>query len=103
LAVSVGELDAMLGEGQTVEDGRSQSSSLSDDPVLTAPWSHRGTVEVAVLLRGGGWVKRRYFGLLTGMALTAPAHQWLIHEPGPLVSGLSGVECRLNWPSGCHT
>jgi hypothetical protein len=27
---------------------------------------------------------------LTGMSLTAPAHQWLIHEPGPLVSGLSG-------------
>lgn len=24
------------------------------------------------------------------MALTAPAHQWLVHEPEPLVSGLSG-------------
>jgi hypothetical protein len=22
--------------------------------------------------------------------LTSPAHQWLVHEPGPLVSGLSG-------------
>lgn len=28
--------------------------------------------------------------LLSGAALTAPAHQWLVHEPGPLVSGLSG-------------
>lgn len=24
------------------------------------------------------------------MALTAPAHQWLVHEPEPLISGLSG-------------
>ncbi len=61
------------------------------DLVLSAPWSHRGTVEAAVVLRGGdGWVKRRVFLSLTGPALTAPAHQWLIHEPGPLVSGLSG-------------
>ncbi len=106
LAVSVDELDTMLAEGQTVEDGRSRSSSepqrggellssdaadeLPDDPVLTAPWSHRGTVEVAVVLRGGGRVKRRHLVFLTGMALTAPAHQWLVHEPGPLVSGLSG-------------
>jgi tetratricopeptide (TPR) repeat protein len=35
-------------------------------------------------------VKRRMFGWLTGLALTAPAHQWLVHEAGPLVSGLSG-------------
>ncbi len=106
LAVSVDELDALLAEGQTDEDGQSPSSSqpragdklldvdaadeLTDDPVLTAPWSHRGTVEVAVVLRGGGRVKRRDFGFLTGMALTAPAHQWLVHESGPLVSGLSG-------------
>jgi hypothetical protein len=61
------------------------------DPVLSAPWSHRGTVEVAVGLSGGdGRVKRRTFLVLTGPALTAPAHQWLVHEPGPLVSGLFG-------------
>ncbi|MGH3752320.1 MAG: hypothetical protein ACRDRP_06410 [Pseudonocardiaceae bacterium] len=43
------------------------------------------------MLRGGDHpVKRRGFVLLTGMTLTAPAHQWLIHEPGPLQSGLSG-------------
>ncbi len=35
-------------------------------------------------------MKRRGFLSLTGTALTAPAHQWLVHEPGPLVSGLSG-------------
>ena len=61
------------------------------DPVLIAPWNHRGTVEAVVLLSGGGSrVKRRTFLVLTGPALTAPAHQWLVHEPEPLVSGLSG-------------
>ncbi|MGH8542058.1 MAG: hypothetical protein ACREX3_00075 [Gammaproteobacteria bacterium] len=64
------------------------------DPVLMAPWNHRGTVEVAVLLSGGGgWVKRRVFLALSGPALTAPAHQWLVHEsevPEMVVSGLSG-------------
>ncbi|MGH3908554.1 MAG: hypothetical protein ACRDTE_30860 [Pseudonocardiaceae bacterium] len=35
-------------------------------------------------------MKRRVFGWLTGLALTAPAHQWLVHEPGPLVPGLAG-------------
>jgi len=61
------------------------------DPILVAPWNHRGTVEVAVLLSGGGRrVKRRVFLFLTGPALTAPAHQWLIHEPEPLLTGLAG-------------
>jgi len=69
------------------------------DPVLVAPWNHRGTVEVAVLLSGGDRVKRRVFLSLTAPALTAPAHQWLVHEPEPLVSGLtgrrvSGAVCR---------
>lgn len=58
--------------------------------MLTAPWNHRGTVDAVVILSGGGWVKRRAFLSLTGTALTAPAHQWLVHEPEPLVSGLSG-------------
>ena len=30
------------------------------------------------------------FSLLAGVGLTAPAHQWLIRDPEPLVSGLSG-------------
>ena len=89
LAVSADELDVML-EGQTEGAAEELSVDLEHDPVLTTLWSHRGTVEVAVVLRGGGRVKRRHFMFLTGMALTAPAHQWLIHEPGPLVSGLSG-------------
>ncbi|MGH4017524.1 MAG: hypothetical protein ACRDSL_27110, partial [Pseudonocardiaceae bacterium] len=68
-----------------------QSDDAERDPVLVAPWNHRGTVEVAILLSGdGGRVKRRMFLSLTGPALTAPAHQWLVHEPEPLVSGLTG-------------
>jgi len=109
LGVSVDELDAMLVEGQTDDDGRPPSSSqprakgqlrdgdaveeLPDrerDPVLVAPWNHRGTVEAAVMVSAGGGVQRRALLSLTGTALTAPAHQWLVHEPGPLVSGLSG-------------
>jgi transcriptional regulator with XRE-family HTH domain len=61
------------------------------NPVLIAPWNHQGTVEVAVVLSGGdGRAKRRVFLSLTGPALTASAHQWLVHESGPLVSGLAG-------------
>ncbi|MGH3886628.1 MAG: hypothetical protein ACRDSZ_08660 [Pseudonocardiaceae bacterium] len=61
------------------------------DPVLSTPWNDRGTVKVAVVLSGGdGRVKRRVFLTLTGPALTAPAHQWLVHEPEPLMSGLAG-------------
>ncbi|MGH3906943.1 MAG: helix-turn-helix domain-containing protein, partial [Pseudonocardiaceae bacterium] len=71
--------------------GEGLTSDAADDPVLCAPWTAAGTVESAVVLKGGdGRVKRRVFLSLTGPALTAPAHQWLIHEPGPLVSGLSG-------------
>jgi len=58
--------------------------------VLIAPWNHRGTVEAVVVLSGGGLVERRVFLSLTGAVLTAPAHQWLVHEPEPLVSGLTG-------------
>ncbi|MGQ0777576.1 MAG: hypothetical protein ACT4NY_24730 [Pseudonocardiales bacterium] len=60
------------------------------DPILVAPWSHRGIVEAVVLLSGGVRVKRRVFLSLTGPALTAPAHQWLVHEPEPVLSGLAG-------------
>jgi len=61
------------------------------DPVLSVPWNHRGTVQASVALSGGGSpVERRRFALLTGAALTAPAHQWLVRDPEPLVSGLSG-------------
>jgi transcriptional regulator with XRE-family HTH domain len=93
LAVSLEELSHLLAEyGAEVTGGTADAGhELSDDLVLTAPWSHRGTVEVAVMLSGGdSRVKRRVFLSLTGTALTAPAHQWLVHEPGPLESGLSG-------------
>ena len=94
LTVSLEELDRMLAEGQPVEE----TPETADEPVevpeqervLSAPWSHRGTVEVAVVLRGGDRVRRRRFVFLTGAALTAPAHQWLVHEPEPLISGLAG-------------
>jgi hypothetical protein len=73
-----------------VRPGSDTNSEHMDDPVLVAPWNHRGTVEAVVVLTGGGRVKRRTFLVLTGPALTAPAHQWLVHEPEPLVSGLAG-------------
>ena len=110
LTVSLDELDAKVTEGQTVGHGESRSSSkpqangqlrevnaaeersddLEHDPVLIAPWNHRGTVDAVVRLSGGEWVKRRHFVFLSGTALTAPAHQWLVREPEPLISGLSG-------------
>ena len=89
LAVSLEELDYLLAEGQPAK--ALAPSDETDDPVLSAPWSYRGTVEAAVALSGGDdRVKRRGFLALSGTALTAPAHQWLVHEPEPLVSGLSG-------------
>ncbi len=95
LTVSVDVLDAMLTEDQrsTGSERPPAVERIGDsehDPVLSPAWNHRGTVESAVVLSGGERVKRREFGFLTGLALTAPAHQWLVHEPGPLVSGLSG-------------
>ncbi|MGH3719462.1 MAG: hypothetical protein ACRDRI_11620 [Pseudonocardiaceae bacterium] len=40
------------------------------------------------------------FVFLTGMALTAPAHQELVHDPGPLVSGLSASRVAQPWSTG---
>ncbi|MGB6164371.1 MAG: helix-turn-helix transcriptional regulator [Pseudonocardiaceae bacterium] len=97
LAVSLEELDRLLAEGQppkavsTPDTLDEPANDPEHDPVLSAPWSQRGTVKVAVMLRGGDRpVERRGFLAWTGTTLTAPAHQWLVHEPGPLVSGLSG-------------
>jgi tetratricopeptide (TPR) repeat protein len=62
-----------------------------DDPVLSAPWDHRGTVEASLALTGsGGLVERRAFLFLAGVAATAPAHQWLVQEPGRLAAALGG-------------
>jgi len=61
------------------------------DRVLAASWDHRGSVEAAVVLSSGDHpVERRRFAFLEGGDLTAAAHQWLIQDPEPLVSGLSG-------------
>ena len=61
------------------------------DPVLTAPWSHRGTVEASMAVVGSDEsVQRRAFLFLSGAALTGPAHQWLVQEPGQLVAALHG-------------
>jgi transcriptional regulator with XRE-family HTH domain len=63
----------------------------ASDPVLSAPWSHGGTVKASIAVVGSDEsVQRRAFLSLTGAALTAPAHQWLVHEPGPLVAALRG-------------
>lgn len=90
LAVSLEELAHLLADGQPAK--ALAPPEETDDPVLSAPWSFRGTVEAAVALSGGdGRMKRRGFlALLSGTALTAPAHQWLVHEPEPLVAGLAG-------------
>ncbi|MGB6164834.1 MAG: helix-turn-helix transcriptional regulator [Pseudonocardiaceae bacterium] len=89
LAVSLEELDQLLTEDQPTT--AMVTWNAADDPVLSAPWNQQGTVAVAVLLSGGDdRVKRREFLALSGTALTSPAHQWLVHEPEPLVSGLSG-------------
>lgn len=94
--LAVPGLEAPAGqESPGAQPGADTREEFADDPerdpVLVAPWNHRGTVEVAVVLSGSdGRVKRRVFLSLTGPALTAPAHQWLVHEPEPLVSGLAG-------------
>ncbi len=97
LAMSLEELECMLAEGQpakaviTPDTLDEPVDEPEHDLVLMTPWNHRGTVKAAVMLSGGdSGVKRRGFLILSGTALTAPAHQWLIHEPEPLVSGLSG-------------
>jgi hypothetical protein len=72
-------------------DDEADSPDAARDSVLMAPWHSGGTVEAAVALTGsGGLVERRTFLFLTGAALTAPAHQWLVHEPGPLAAALQG-------------
>jgi tetratricopeptide (TPR) repeat protein len=70
--------------------GAGYTDEPEHDPVLVAPWNHRGTVRAVVVLSGGARVKRREFLPLTGLVLTAPAHQWLVHEPEPVLSGMAG-------------
>ncbi len=70
------------------------TSLFLEKPEETAAYQNilAALAETTLGVLGGGDhpVKRRGFVFLSGLTLTAPAHQWLIHEPGPLVSGLSG-------------
>lgn len=101
LRISLDDLDGLLTHADLPETrelglvGRQvvgASVITTPDSVVSASWSHRGTVEASVALSdGGGLVERREFLFLAGAALTAPAHQWLVHEPGPLASALSGA------------
>lgn len=72
------------------ERGNEYPDDPEHDPVLVAPWNHRGSVRAVVVLSGGVRVKRRVFLPLTGLVLTAPAHRWLVQEPEPVLSGLAG-------------
>jgi hypothetical protein len=67
------------------------SADADRDSALAAAWDPGGTVEAALAAAGGGGlVERRTFLFLTGTAVTVPAHQWLVHEPGPLTAALHG-------------
>jgi hypothetical protein len=91
--------ELVIAKHDCVEGLPHEPDDAKSDPVLAASWNHRGTVKAGVALHccGGAAVKRRRFALLAGAALTVPAHQWLIREPEPLVSGLSGgrISVRL--------
>lgn len=70
------------------ERGRARTAP---DPLLAASWDHGGTVEASIALTGrGGRVQRREFMMLVGAALAAPAHQWLVQEPGRLAAAVNG-------------
>jgi hypothetical protein len=70
---------------------QAEGQSPDREPVLVTPWDRDGTVGVSLALTGSDdLVERRMFLFLTGTALTAPAHQWLVHEPEPLVAALNG-------------
>jgi DNA-binding XRE family transcriptional regulator len=98
LGISDQELAELLEESTGVHTEPCAGSGMPEksvdeagcDPVLSASWNQQGTVTASVALKGGSPVNRRRFTLLTGAALTAPAHQWLVRDPEPLVSGLSG-------------
>ena len=76
-----------------------------DDPVspalrgreFSAPWTVDGTLVTAQEVSEVNPVDRRSFLLLTGAALTSPAHEWLIARPLSDVSRSAGrtIEPRL--------
>ncbi|MGH3696808.1 MAG: helix-turn-helix transcriptional regulator [Pseudonocardiaceae bacterium] len=98
LGISDQELAELLGESTGFHTEPCAGSSMPEesvdeagfDPVLSASWNQQGTVTASVALKGCSPVNRRGFTLLIGTALTAPAHQWLVRDPEPLMAGLSG-------------
>jgi tetratricopeptide (TPR) repeat protein len=96
-ALAAPPLSAPNGTPPASNPSHAPADGTERDPILAVPWNHRGTVEAVVVLSGGDRMRRRAFLSLTGPALTAPAHQWLVHEPEPLISGLSGrrISIRL--------
>jgi hypothetical protein len=86
-------LESKQAEISAIDGSHVPDESVDDaglDPVLSASWDQQGTVKASVALSGGSPVERRRFTLLTGAALTIPAHQWLVRDPEPLMSGRSG-------------
>jgi len=67
------------------------------DLVFSAPWNHRGTVTASVALSGDSSGEYWLPTLPAGVALTTSAHQWLIRDPEPLASGLSGGGYQQRW------
>ncbi|MGH3521269.1 MAG: helix-turn-helix transcriptional regulator [Mycobacterium sp.] len=104
LGISDQSLSELLGESTalaraspteiSVIAGSSMPEEVVDeagcDPVLSASWNQQGTVKASVALSVDCSVGHRRFTPMTGTGLTAPAHQWLIRDPEPLASGLSG-------------
>ncbi|MGH3548559.1 MAG: helix-turn-helix transcriptional regulator, partial [Pseudonocardiaceae bacterium] len=100
LARALGISDQALSEllGETTDFHTRSGSGMPEepveevgcDPVLSASWNQQGTVIASIALKGVSPMNRRRFTLLTGAALTVPAHQWLVRDPEPLVSGLLG-------------
>jgi transcriptional regulator with XRE-family HTH domain/tetratricopeptide (TPR) repeat protein len=63
------------------------------DPTLLRPWTAQDTLDaVRELLEGGDspFMNRRSFLMLSGVALTSPAHDWLIARPIDETVGRSG-------------
>jgi len=97
LGISDRVLSELLGESPDFHTRLCAGSGMPEepvdeagcDPVLSASWNQQGTVTASVALKGGSPVNRRRFSLLTGAALTVPAHQWLVRDPEPLVYGRS--------------
>jgi DNA-binding XRE family transcriptional regulator len=102
LGISDQALSELLGESTDFHTRPCAGSGMPEEPVgetgcvpvLSASWNQQGAVTASVALKGGSPVNRRRFTLLTGAALTVPAHQWLVRDPEPLASGLSGGRCQ---------